>query len=283
MKLGIHQLVWFNTWDETKLDYLDLIKDIGFDAMDLLVRSVPEELIPKIRQRAARIGLKLVGISSLPSGWEILSDDSEQRLQAIEYLKSLVRKTHLVGSDFYGGVIHSPLGKLVGRPASEVEMNRAMEAMKILARYAAGFDIDIGIEIVNRYETYLLNTVDAGLRFIDSVGEDNLGLILDTYHMNVEEKDIVHVMRTAGKKILHIHLSENDRGIPGSGHVDWHGLFKLLGEKRYDRVASIESFSSRIPEIGGATCLWRKIFDDPKEFAISGCKFCRSLMEKYGA
>ena len=125
----------------------------------------------------------------------------------------------------------------------------------------------MAIEPLNRFETDLVNTVEQGLDLCDRIGRDNVGLLLDTFHMNIEEKSIPDAVRMAGERVFHVHTSENDRGAPGSGHIDWEGLFSALGDIGYDGQLVIESFTPEIKEIARAVSLWRPVAasgDDPR-------------------
>ncbi len=282
MEIGIHQLVWLNRWDKEKLDYLDRVKEMGYDAMDIIVRSLDIQTAKSLKERAGKIGLRLIGGGSLPVGQDLLSDDPDRRRASLDYLKGLIRTAHELGANFYGGVIYSTMGKLVGRGPSEAELGYLVDALREAARYAAAYGIDLGLEAVNRYETYVLNTASQTIDLIKRVGEPNVGVFLDTYHMNIEEKNFYDPVVEAKGRLLHVHLCENDRGIPGTGHVNWEEIFKALKDVGYDRVASIETFLGNLPEVAAATCIWRELSPGPEVLAREGLSFLRTMCKKYG-
>ncbi len=139
--------------------------------------------------------------------------------------------------------------------------------------------MDLGLEPVTRYESYLLNTCEQALKLIDMIGENNVKVHLDTYHMNVEEKNFYKATKAAGNKLMHYHLCENDRGIPGTGLVDWDDVFRALSEIGYKGRVGMEGFSDITENM--STWVWRKLAPDGDTFLREGIKFIRSMMKKY--
>jgi len=143
----------------------------------------------------------------------------------------------------------------VGRPPCTNEWEYAAEALREAARFATDRSITIGIEPVNRYETYLINTGKQASHLIEMIGEPNLRVHLDTYHMNIEEKDFYQPIASLGNQLGYINLCENDRGIPGTGLVRWHDIFRALKDVNYQGNVAIESFVASVPKIAAATCI----------------------------
>jgi len=154
--------------------------------------------------------------------------------------------------------------------------------MRGIARFAQDYGVTLGIEAVNRYETYFINTAEQALRFVNLVGEPNVGVHLDTFHMNIEEKSLPEAVRTAGSKLVHLHVIENDRGIPGTGHVSWDPLFAALAEIKYARCAGLETFLVATPQIASLTHVWRKLAPDGDTLTREGLAFLRSKAQKHG-
>ena len=153
------------------------------------------------------------------------------------------------------------------------ELRRAVDGVREAAEYAGERGVALAIEPLNRWETDMLNTVEQGLAFCDAVGLPNVGLLLDTFHENIEEKAIGDAIRSAGDRAFHVHGSENDRGVPGSGHVPWEEVADALRDVDYDGVVSMESFA---PSMDADCFLWRRPFDDPDTFASEGLAHLRS-------
>ena len=281
IKIGIHQHVFTSKLDRENLDILNLIKDIGYDSADINVRNINLDEAKIIKKRASSLNLTLMGGGSLPKNMGILSDVKDDRSRAIKYIKSLIDKVVEIGSDFYGGVIYAPCGLIIGRKVEKRELYRVIHALKTITLYAKKFGIRVGIEPANRYETYVLNTIEDTLNIIDKINEPNLGILYDTFHMNIEEKSFYNSIKIANKKIFHMHVNENDRGTPGSGHILWDEVFKALKEIGYNGVIAIESFVDETIDIAAAACIWRKLADSPGILAKEGLEFLKSMVAKY--
>jgi D-psicose/D-tagatose/L-ribulose 3-epimerase len=156
-----------------------------------------------------------------------------------------------------------------------------VEALKEAAVFARDFGVALALEPVNRYETYVLNTAEQALTMVARIGEPNVGLLLDTYQMIIEEKDFYRAVADAGELLFHLHLCENDRGIPGSGLVYWDEVFQALHDINYHGVATIESFVCAIPEIAASTCVWRSLATDGDTLAREGLAFLESMARRY--
>lgn len=178
--------------------------------------------------------------------------------------------------------MYSATGKTRLLTPNDREQQRrwATESLREVASYAGERGVSLAIEPLNRFETDLVNTVDQGLDLCERIGADNVGLLLDTFHMNIEEKFIPHAVRAAGDRVFHVHACENDRGTPGSGHVDWDGLFAALREIDYSGQLVIESFTPTIMEIARAVSLWRPLAASDDDLARDGLAFLRERLEE---
>jgi D-psicose/D-tagatose/L-ribulose 3-epimerase len=153
----------------------------------------------------------------------------------------------------------------------------AVSGLKEMCKYAAERDVRLAFEPLNRFETDMVNIANQGLELIADVGEPNLGLHLDTFHMHLEEKDSASAIRKAGDRIFHVHACENDRGVPGTGQVAWEDIFTALKEINYQGVVSIESFTPEVKSIARAVCIWRTIAPSQDAIARDGLEFLKSL------
>ena len=201
---------------------------------------------------------------------------------AEDFLIRAVNVAHALGCRFLGGVTYSALGYKSGAPPTEAEYDNISKALRPVARHAADLGLTIGLEPCNRYETHLLNTATQGLRLIDRIGEPNLAVHLDTYHMNIEEKGVGHGIEIAGPSAPYIHLSESDRGVPGTGTIDWDDLFSALARTDIDRDLVVESFVTLPPEIASALCVWRPVAQDRFEVLDAGLMFLRDRAKAHG-
>ena len=172
------------------------------------------------------------------------------------------------------------MGYLPGRRRNEEEWKWGVDFHQQLAPLLEENGIQLAAEPLNRFETYFLNTVDDGVRFVEQIGSPNIGLLVDTFHSNIEEKDVAAAYRASGRHLKHVHTCENDRGIPGSGHTDWKGVLTTLKNMGYDNRLTIESFNSTIPELAAATAIWRDLAPALDDIAFEGTKF---LQEQWAA
>lgn len=281
VKIGIHQHVFTSKFNSENLDILDYIRNVGFDSMDINLRSTDIKFASKLRKRAEKLGLFLTGGGSLTGDKEIVSQDKQKRKEAIEYMKDLIKKTAEIGASLYHGLVYATPGLIVGRGPTEEELEYSAEALKEVASFAKKYGISIGLETANRYENYLINTVEGLLRLLDVIDEPNVGLLLDLYHMNIEEKDMYKSIVSAKDKIFHFHVNENDRGIPGTGHIPWDDIFRALKEVNYNKIVTIESFVGNSIDISSVVAVWRKLAPSPEAMAEEGYKFIKKMSEKY--
>lgn len=282
MKIGIHQHVFTKKLFSGNLDLMNVIRNYGFDSMDVNVRALDIPTAKLVRRRAEELGLHLMGGGSLPADKELLSSEREKRREAIEYMKTLVRKVHELGSTFYGGIIYAPFSKLTGKAPTKEELDYSAEGLREVARYARGLGIRVGLEPANRYETYLINTIGDGLRLADSIGEDNVGILFDTFHTTIEEKSMYKAITAAGSRLYHVHVCANDRGIPGSGQVRWDDVFRGLKDIGYDGTITIEGFVDNTADVASGACIWRKFASSAEEMATEGLRFIRSMLDMHG-
>jgi D-psicose/D-tagatose/L-ribulose 3-epimerase len=202
--------------------------------------------------------------------------------RAEKFLSRALDVAHQMGSNILGGVTYSTLGWRSGASPSEAELANIAAALKPVARRAQSYGMSIGIEPCNRYETHLLNTAAQSLAMLDRIGEPNVTIHLDTYHMNIEEKGIGAGIRKAGKHCAYLHLSESDRGVPGTGTIDWDDCFSAIKASGFAGDLVVESFVTLPPEIASALSVWRSVAADRFEVLGPGLAFLRKMMASHG-
>jgi D-psicose/D-tagatose/L-ribulose 3-epimerase len=176
------------------------------------------------------------------------------------------------------GPFCAPVGQLLGRRRTEDEWKRAVEGLESLGDTLEACDVTLTVEPLNRFETYFLNTAADGARLADDVAHPKVGIAFDTFHGNIEEKNLGDAVRTLGGRLKHVHACENDRGIPGSGHIEWREVAGSLREIGYNGWVVIESFGSNIPEIAAAACIWRDLAPSSEAIAADGLRFLKSQL-----
>jgi len=201
--------------------------------------------------------------------------------QALKLIKSAIDKVAEMDGDFLGGVLHSSIGTFTGQPCTKQERLIVQQVFTELATYAQALNITIAPEPINRYESYVFTAAEEVLDMIDAIGADNIGLHLDTFHMNIEEPNFYEPVIRAGSRLKHFHITESDRGMTGEGNVHWDDLFRGLAEINYQGPLVLENFSSQIKELVGPTSLWRPSKYNSEDLAKGSLAFMRMMTEKW--
>jgi D-psicose/D-tagatose/L-ribulose 3-epimerase len=282
MKLGIHAMAWAAHWSDESLPLIDRVAELGLDFIEIPLMDVEDVHPAPIRERLDAAGIDVVTSTVLGAPTDITSDDAEVRAAGVDYLRRCIEVTAELGASQLSGVIYGMHGKRPRSRPDEEDWRRSAEGLAGAAEDAATAGIAIGIEPVNRYESPLVNTCEQAVRLADMVGAPNVRIHLDTYHMNIEEKSWADPVRLAGERLCHFHLCENDRGIPGTGLVDWEELFGALGELRYDGYAGLESFVDVSEDMVAGTCVWRDLAPSGDVLVREGTAFVRDLARRHG-
>ncbi|WP_196781457.1 sugar phosphate isomerase/epimerase family protein [Flavobacterium sufflavum] len=201
--------------------------------------------------------------------------------QAVTIIKSALDKVAEMNGDFLGGVLHSAIGTFTGNPCTKDEKLIVQQVFTEVAAYAKERNINLGIEPINRYESYVFTAAEEVLNMIESIGTTNIGLHLDTFHMNIEERNFYDPIIRAGNNLNHLHITESDRGMTGEGNVHWDDLFKALAEINYQGPLVLENFSSEITELIGPTSLWRPSKYNSEELAKGSLLFMKKMVAKW--
>jgi len=277
MKFGANLFIWTANFDASHLPLLPRIKAAGFDGVEIPMFRGREFAVAAARKGMADNGMECTICSILVDGLSLISDDAGVRAKAVEQVKENIATTAECGAKIIAGPLYSPVGYLAGRRRTEAEWKHGVESWQKLGPTLAQHGVTVAIEPLNRFETYFLNTAEDAARFCDEVNHPNVGILFDTFHANIEEKDIAEGYRTVGRHLKHVHTCENDRGTPGSGHVEWTAVFEALRDVKYDGWLTIESFGSNLPEIAAAAAIWRDLAAEPEDVAFDGVKFIKKL------
>jgi D-psicose/D-tagatose/L-ribulose 3-epimerase len=275
MKFGVNTFIWSADFNESNLDLLPEIKAGGFDGIEMPIFRPAEFPAQGIRKSLEANGLECTVCSVMLDGFNLISDDATVRRKTQTFMQDLVKAAAEVGAHIAAGPFYSPVGYLPGRRRTADEWKWAVEGYRSLTDTLTAYDVTIAIEPLNRFETYFLNTARDAAALCDEVNHPNVGILFDTFHANIEEKSIAEGYRTVGRHLKHVHTCENDRGIPGSGHVEWDAVFQALRDLRYDGWLTIESFGFALGEISAAAAIWRDIERTPESIAFEGVKFLK--------
>jgi len=277
MKFGANLYIWTANFTEADLPLLPRIRAAGFDGVEAAMYKGRAFAVEAFRRGLAETGLECTMCSVMVDGLSLIAHDSTVRSRAVELLRENIAATAEAGAKILAGPLYAPVGYLPGRRRTADEWKRAVECWQDLGPWLAQHDVTVALEPLNRFETFFLNTAEDAARFCDEVGHPNVGVLFDTFHANIEEKNIADGYRTVARHLKHVHTCENDRGTPGSGHVEWEQVFAALGEIGYDGWLTIESFGSNIREIAAAAAIWRDLAATPEAVAFDGIRFLKRM------
>lgn len=274
MKFGMNLQLWTLHVGEEHFPLLSDLKEVGFDGVEMYLGQGDEAHFKNLAAELDRLGLERCAITACEPDKNPIDPDPAVRQAASDHLHWAVDMAAVLGAKQISGPFHSAFKVFSGHPPTAQEYDWSAEVLRPVAEYAAERGIQLAIEPLNRFECYLANTVAGGLEVVKRVDHPNLGLLYDTHHMHIEEKDVTDAIQRAGKHILHVHTSENDRGRPGSGQVAWDDTFKALKALDYDGWLMIESFGRTDPDFASAIHVWR-VFDEPMDVARGGLAFLK--------
>ena len=275
MKYSMNLLLWGTQVDESLFPTLDLIQEIGFEGVEVPIFNPDPDLWHSWRKKLDYLGLHRECDTFCGADTNLISADAAIRSNGLDYLKRCVDCATVLGATKLMGPYHSALGVFTGKPATTDEWQRGVEGIQQLAEYAQKQGIVLGLEYLNRFELYLTSCGSELIRFVDEVNQPNCQIMFDTFHANIEEKNVGDCLREMGSRIAFVQLSENDRSTPGKGNVDWEGAFQGLRDIGYDSWVSIEAFSPKLP----AANIWRKMFDSEEQLMRDGLQFLKSKLE----
>ena len=281
MKFAVNALIWTTEFDQRSFSLLPRLRECGFDGFEVPIFQPANVPAKEIRQALSASNLECTVCSILPAGMNPISDGSDIRRRTRQHLVDSVKVTADLGSTLMGGPIYSPVGHLPGRRRTSDEWRWAVECFQSLGDALQDNGVTLALEPLNRFETYFLNTAADAVALCSEINHPSIGVLLDTFHTNIEEKDVAAAFLKTGNKLKHIHACENDRGIPGTGHVDFAGIAAALKGIAYDGWITIESFGYSHKELAAAAAIWRDLAPTPEAVAFDGLPFLRSVMQSF--
>lgn len=271
MKIGFCMLLWTTSVGEEHKPLLQDIKATGYDGVEVPVFDGTPDDYAAIGKMLDGLGLDRTAISVIPTVEQhILSADPADRQRGIDYLKWLIDCCAALGAEGIGGPLHQTLGHFSGEGTTEAEFDRAREVHQVIGDYAQANGQVIALEAINRFESYFANTQDDICAYTRSLAHPAIQTMYDTFHANLEEQDPVAAFTRNAADIVHVHISENDRGVPGRGHVPWAETFKAIKSSGYDRWLTIEAFGRALPDLAAATRVWRDFAESPEAYYREG-------------
>lgn len=279
MKYGMNLLLWSGEVTDDILQVCGKLKEIGYDGVELPVFNLDLDYAA-IGQQLDSLGLERTGVTVRGEEDNPISPDAAVRAKGVELTKRTLDCCAAAGVETLVGPYHSALGLFSGAGPTEDEWKWGVDCMREVAEHAGSVGVKLGVEALNRFETYLLNSHADSARFVREVDHPACGMMYDTFHANIEEKSITDAINAGGDKLFHIHISENDRSTPGKGGINWKENFDAIAASGFDSWLVIEAFGLALPELAAATRIWRRMFDDELVLAAEGLQFMKSEMEK---
>lgn len=282
MRFGINSFLYVSPFTSESVKLFSQFKKWGFDTVEIPVEA-PEHIDPaKVKAAADKAGLAIGSICAcMGPGRDFRGTAAEQKT-ASDYVRTLIDQAATMGCPSVIGPIYSVVGKADAvEPAQQKkEFALVVKNLKPLAKYAEKKGVTLCIEPLNRFETDFLNTCDKGLTLIKAVGSKAVKLHLDTFHMNIEEKNQAAAILKAGKQLGHFHACGSDRGTPGNDHIDWKPIVAALRKIKYNGDVVIESFTTDVKVIARAAAIWRKIEPNRNDIAVKGLKNLKRFFGK---
>lgn len=279
MKIGFNLLLWTGFLEESQFELLSPLKEAGYDGVEIPLFAGDTDHYKKVGKMLSDLGLGCSAVTVIPDQeHNTLSKNADHRAAGLDHIKwaidccAAMEATHLIGP------YHQPLGEFTGEGPTEDEKKHAAEVHHAAAEYGANNSVKLAIEYLNRFECYFLTTMADAAAHVKRVDHPNFGSMYDTFHANIEEKDPVGVISEYKEAIAHIHISENDRGTPGRGHVPWKETFAAIKSINYDGWLTIEAFGRALPDLAAATRVWRDFFPNPEQVYVEGIALIKEHM-----
>ena len=279
MKYGMNLLLWTGELNDSMIPVLHMLKNIGYDGVELPLFNTDLDYA-KWGKILDGIGLERTAVTVRGPEDNPISPDAAVRKKGIEGNNRVLDCCAAVGATTLVGPIHSALGVFTGKGRTEDEWKWGVESMRAVAEHAATARVTLGVECLNRFETYLLNTHADSARFCREVGHKRCRMMYDTFHSNIEEKSITHALHSCADMLCHVHISENDRSTPGKGNVRWRENFDALRQINYNGWLMVEAFGLALPELAAATKIWRRMFESEEQLSRDALAFMKAEVAK---
>jgi D-psicose/D-tagatose/L-ribulose 3-epimerase len=276
MQFGVNTYIWGATFGPADFHLLPRIKANGFDGIEVPILAPAQFDAQAIGRELDRIGLARTAVANVPGGSSLASSDGGVRQRALDHVAGCITAARDLGATLLAGPMYTPVGFLTGQRRTADEWQWAVDSWQRLVPVAEAAGIEIALEPLNRFETYFLNTAADTALLCRAIDSPRIGILVDTFHANIEEKSLGAALRHAGAHLKHLHVCENDRGVPGSGHVAWAELFATVAALGYDRWMTIESFGFAAGALSTAAAIWRDLASSPEDIAFDGLKFLRA-------
>ena len=278
--LGASTFIWVSPFQTSDFHLLAKVKKMGYAILEVAVEQA--ELVDWVylKQLAQEQDIKITISGAFGPDRDISSENASIRKNGQQYIIDCIKTAAALDSPIFTGPVYSAVGKTRYVTPEQKKQERAwcVENLKEVGQIAADYNVVVGVEPLNRFETDMINTAEQALSLVQEIAHPNIKISLDTFHSNIEEKNIPATIRAIGKDWLcHVQGNESDRGTPGTGHLDWQGIKEALLDIGYQGAIVIETFGAPSKELAKAACIWRPLANSPDELATEGYQFLKQL------
>lgn len=278
LKFGVNTFLLTSPFTTDSIPVLEKFKEWGVDGVEIALEDTSHIEAKKVKEILDDLGLECLSIcAAMGPGRDLRGTEEEQR-NAIDYIQGAMEAIAVLECPVLAGPLYSVVGRAEATKPDvyKTQWDTVVKNMKTLASSADSLGVKLAIEPLNRYETDFINTSAQAVDFVEAVGHPAVGILLDTYHMNIEEKDQAAAIIKAGKHLLHVHACGCDRGAPGGDHINWNGVREALQAINYSGSLVIESFTPDVKVVAKAASIWRNVEPSQDAIAINGLSFLRS-------
>ncbi|WP_114752576.1 sugar phosphate isomerase/epimerase family protein [Pleomorphovibrio marinus] len=277
VSFGVSTWLWTSPFDASTTALFPKIKAMGYDAVEIPVEDPSLINVGEIKKALGEHGLQPVICGAFGPSRDLTHDDPSYHKISFDYIQQCFDISAGLGASFVAGPMYSSVGKarLLPPEKKKIEWDRAVTNLRKVCEMAQESGQKIALEALNRFETDLINTSEELMRLIQDINHPAAGVLLDGFHMSIEEPSLEDAITRVGDKLLHVQVSENYRGTPGTGQTNWEAFRKGLEKVKYQGVVSIESFTPDIKELAGAVCIWKPLAKSQDEFASQGLAFLK--------
>ncbi len=280
MKIGMCLFLWTTRVTKDHEAILRDLKATGFDGVEVPVFEGTPDDYRRTADLLDEIGLERTAVSAMgdPAN-NLIGADAATRSAGVAYVRWAIDCAAALGAKTLCGPLHSTLGHFSGTGPTAEEFARSIESQRAIGDHAATRGVTVALEALNRFECYLLNTMDGLTAHLDQIGHPNVRAMYDTFHANIEETDPVGAFTRNLRTIAHVHISENDRGVPGRGNIPWAETFAAIRASGYDGWLTIEAFGRALPDLAAATKIWRDLAESPQAVYRDGYRHIRAHLD----
>ena len=280
-KIGFNVLAWSAVISDDLKPIVDGLKAIGYDGVEFLVGSPDETAYKWLGEYTKHLGLEVTTVFVTGKEENPISEVAAVRAKALDRIKWAIDRSYDLNAKILCGPFHSAHAHFAQHAPENREYGWSAEVLHRAGEYAAEANITIGLEALNRFECFLCNTMEQLIHLVNMVGHPNVKAMFDAHHANIEEKNIAHAISNIAPLLVHVHISENDRGTPGDGHIDFDEVFSSLADINYRGWLTIEAFSRNDPDFANSIGVWRE-YSKPWDIAEKGLGFIKQMCLKHG-